>query len=93
MDIIESETFLEYLSCGEELYFKYNNNKYFFRGYVQDNSVIGELWDYEHPEKEFIWSYSGEYENAVNSFLTSPIFGGKVFNDAREEIKWCEAFN
>lgn len=92
MNIEDSKVFLDYLSYGEELYFVYNNNKYFFRGYTKGETVFREVWNYDNMEEDFVWSYCGDYEKALPSFLSSPIFNGKVFYEAFSEIKWCESF-
>ena len=90
----DANTFIDYLSCGEELYFSYNNKQYFFTAFVDkiNDVVFGRISDFENPDAKDVWSFEGEYTKALDSFLHAPIFEGKTFWEAEKEIEWCEEF-
>ena len=92
MTIGDANTFLDYVSVGEELYFTYNGKRLFVRGYTDEQVVHGEVWDYDHLEKEPVWNFSGDYADAIDSFLGSTFFNGKKFWDVYKDVTWCENY-
>lgn len=69
--------FVDHIQYGDELWFIYDNKKYFLEG-LPENGVC-KLFFYEMVEGGKECSWNGDADNyPVNSFLEAPIFNGKT---------------
>lgn len=81
--------FVDHIQYGDELWFIYDNKKYFLEG-LPENGVC-KLFFYEMVEGGKECSWNGDADNyPVNSFLEAPIFNGKIFYEVEKDIKWVD---
>lgn len=92
--------FVDNLYYGSEMYFIYNNKKYFIQGWVRDSIHYLVLdYDYEtepydpnNPDcNKYIWEYaSPNSSECVQAFLDAPLWDDKTFYDVENEITWTD---
>ena len=65
--------------------------KYFSQGYVFENGLYRfELQQWE-PEVKMLWYVEGlDNQSSLDKFLEQPLFDGKTFWDAEQDIEWVE---
>ena len=83
--------FIDGLYYGDERIFLYKGRKFFIQGLTYDNSnhLLLDRWD--PPADDYIWkakSPRGQY--AVDDFLSAPIWDGKTFWQAEQEMEWVD---
>ena len=83
--------FIDGLYYGDERIFLYKGQKFFIQGLTYDNSnhLLLDRWD--PPADDYIWkakSPRGQY--AVDDFLSAPIWDGKTFWQAEQEMEWVD---
>lgn len=78
-------------SCQDTL-FIYKNIKYWFQGYMPNNgSVHMEVIQYQPSSERYMWSYDGKtIDECQRAFLHAPIFDGKTFWEAEQDIEWVD---
>lgn len=84
--------FLESVYSGQDTVFIYKGIKYWCQGYVQDDGrSYMEVFQYQPANEENVWSYTGvTAKECFHAFLDAPIFDGKTFWDAEQEIEWVD---
>lgn len=81
--------FIDHIYYGDELWFIYDNKKYFLEGLPENDIYRLYLYEMNDGGKEFSWD--GDSVNyPVNSFLEAPIFKGKTFWEVEKEITWVD---
>ena len=49
------------------------------------------IFPYQPPSETCLWEYDGAtIEECQNAFLEAPIFNGKTFWDAEQQIEWVD---
>ena len=88
-----SENLLINCGGGEELIYTYNGKKYFSQGYILENGLYRfELQQWE-PEGKMLWYVEGlDHQSSLDKFLEQPLFDGKRFWDAEQEMEWVSSF-
>ena len=78
-------------SCQDTL-FIYQSIKYWFQGYALPNGMIHmEVSQYQTSKDQATWEYDGKtIEECHEAFLRAPIFDGKTFWDAEQDIEWVD---
>lgn len=78
-------------SCQDTVYI-YDGIKYWFQGYMPDDkSVHMEIIQYQPPSDKEIWCHDGKnIEECYQAFIDAPIFGGKTFWDAEQDVQWVD---
>lgn len=78
-------------SCQDTIYI-YKGIKYWFQGYMPDNnSVHMEIFQYAPADEKVVWQHDGKnIEECYQDFIDSPIFKGKKFWDAENDIEWVD---
>lgn len=78
-------------SCQDTIYL-YKGIKYWFQGYMPTfNTVHMEVIQYQPPSDRFVWEYDGStIEECQQAFIHAPIFNGKSFWDAEQDIEWVD---
>ena len=87
----DAREFIEGLYYGDERFFFFDGEKYFLQGYFSKGKPMLELYVMENPKNHFAWrsiSKNGEYP--VKEFESAPIFNGKTFWEAEQEIQWVD---
>ncbi len=81
--------FVDHIHYGDELWFLYNNTKYFLEGWVEEG--ILELVMYEMKEDGKDYRFKGDKKDyPVDDFLAAPIFDGKTFWEIEKHITWVD---
>ena len=83
--------FVNGLYYGDERVFLYRGQKFFIQGLTFDgcNHLLLDRW--EPPADDYFWereSPRGSY--AVEEFLSAPIWDGKTFWQAEQEMEWVD---
>lgn len=83
--------FVDKLWGGEELIYTYKGKKYFSQGYVLENGLYRfEVQQWE-PEGKMLWYVEGlDHQASLDKFLEQPLFDGKRFWDAEQEMEWVD---
>ena len=92
--------FVDNLYYGSEMYFIFHGKKYFIQGWVE-NSTHHLVLDYDYETEvydsnnqdcgQYIWEYSSSDPNeCVQAFLGSPLWDGKTFYEAEQEMTWAD---
>lgn len=81
--------FVDHIHYGDELWFIYNNKKYFLEGWVDDEVLELLLYEMNDYGKEYCWK-GDKYHYPVSSFLNAPIFDGKSFWEVETNIIWID---
>ena len=78
-------------SCQDTV-FVFAGIKYWFQGYTMPNGEVHrEIFPYQPPSETCLWEYDGAtIEECQNAFLEAPIFNGKTFWDAEQQIEWVD---
>lgn len=78
-------------TCQDTVYL-YKGIKYWFQGYmIGDKAVHMEVTQYQPSSEKYIWEYDGKtIEECQEAFLHAPIFDGKTFWEAEQEITWVD---
>ena len=92
--------FVDNLYYGSEMYFIFNDKKYFIQGWfddpvhhlVLDYDYQTEPFDENNPDcNKYIWEYSSEIsDECVKAFLDAPLWNGKTFYEVEKDITWAE---
>ena len=84
--------FVDRIYSCQDTVFIYKGIKYWFQGYMPDeNSAHMEVTQYQPSSERDVWSYDGKtIEECQNAFLQAPIFDGKTFWEAEQEITWVD---
>lgn len=84
--------FIDRIYTCQDTVFVYRGVKYWFQGYMPDNSTVHMEVFQVDPEKDgYIWEYDGKtIEECHEAFLGAPIFDGKTFWDAEQDIEWVD---
>jgi len=88
----DANYFLECVYDLHELIHIYHDKKYFIQGYGGWNekpyTLEVQLWE---PEEKMLWNYSSEnIQDCYEAYLNAPLYDGKVFWDAEQEIEWVD---
>ncbi|WP_164121102.1 hypothetical protein [Sharpea azabuensis] len=80
---------MNHIHYGDELWFIYNNTKYFLEGFQEDGICRLYLFEMFEGGKDFVWD--GDHDHfPVNAFLNAPIFDGKTFYEVEKDIIWVD---
>ena len=84
--------FLDRIYSCQDTVFIYAGIKYWFQGYMPNESVVHmEVTQYEPPKDEHIWEYNGNtIEECRDAFVNARIFNGKTFWQAEQDIEWVD---
>lgn len=83
------QKFVDHIYYGDELWFLYNNKKYFLEGWAENGVLELVLYEMEEGGKEFWWKGS-KNKFPVEDFLKAPIFDGKNFWEAEKDFIWVD---
>ena len=79
--------FVETVYSGQDIPYIFRGKKYWFQGYSTDDGFHMEVMEC-FPPYDYIWEYDAECQECGDVFQTAPIFDGKMFWDAEQEIEW-----
>jgi len=83
--------FLDTIYSCQDIIYVFNGIKYWFQGYMEDNIIHMEIFQYIPAKDDYIWEYNSDtIEKCFNAFLTAPIFDGKTFWEVENEIEWVD---
>lgn len=85
--------FLESIYSGQDTVYLFRGIKYWYQGYYDPETQMHhmEIWQEDPPEPGYIWTYeSKKFEDCMAAFLKAPVFGGKTYWEAEEEIEWTD---
>lgn len=84
--------FVDTVYTGQDIVYLYHGIKYWFQGYTLENGTCHmEIFQYQPPAEDEIWSHDDtSMEKCLEAFLQAPIFDGKTFWDAEQEITWVD---
>ena len=87
--------FVDGLYYGDERWFMFRGIKYFIQGWVKNEEFTLELEQMEPYlyQDRPLWTKTCNFDQrqeAVESFLKAPVFDGKTFWDAEQEMEWVD---
>ena len=87
--------FVDGLYYGDERWFMFGGVKYFIQGWVKNEEFTLELEQMEPEPKQNrpLWTKTCSWDRKqeiVESFLKAPVFDGKTFWQAEQEIEWVD---
>lgn len=84
--------FLDRIYSCQDTIFSYRGITYWFQGYMpNENTVHMEITQYLPPSERYVWEYDGTtIEECQQAFLEVPLFEGKMFWEAEQEIDWLD---
>ncbi len=83
------QEFVDHIHYGDELWFLYNDTKYFLEGWVENEILELVLYEIKENGKEYCWK--GDKNNyPVEEFLTDKIFNRKSFWEVEKDITWID---
>lgn len=82
--------FLEKITTGSDITYKFKGDIYWFQGYNKGDNFRMEIYRYiPLQEKGFIWECEEKtYIDCLTKFTNAPIFDGKTFWEAEKDIEW-----
>ncbi len=83
--------FVDHIHYGDELWFLYNNKKYFLEGWSTEGILELVLYEMEDDGKDYRW-IGDKNHFPVEEFLEDPVFDGKTFWEAEKDITWVDNF-
>jgi hypothetical protein len=84
--------FLDTIYSCQDINYLYHGIQYWFQGYMPDEDTVHmEIFQYKPPKDDYIWEFDGRtIEECMNAFLKAPIFDGKTFWQAEQDIEWTD---
>ena len=84
--------FLEAVYNGTDVYFIFDNKKYFGQGYnINNGKWHYEIYEINTQQNAILWECTTEtVDECYNLFLLANIFNGKTFLEAESEIEWVD---
>ncbi len=83
--------FINTIYTCQDIIFAYQNIQYWFQGYMTDDSVHMEVFQYKPAQDGYIWEYNGDsISEGQEAFQRALIFNGKTFWEAEKEIEWID---
>ena len=86
--------FIDRIYTCQDTVFVFHGVKYWFQGYMLDDSVHMEVFQVEPPVEDdnyYVWEYNGDsISEGQEAFQNAPIFDGKTFWEAEKDIKWID---
>ena len=83
--------FIDMIYTCQDLVFIYDNVKYWFQGYMEDDRVHMEVFQTEPPKDEYIWEYNGfSIIEGQEAFQYAPIFNNRTFWEVEKDIEWVD---
>lgn len=83
--------FLDTVCSGQDIVYLYNGIKYWFQGYSKNGINHMEVWQEEPPADGYVWTYDdADLQKCFEAFVEAPIFDGKTFWEAEENIHWVD---
>lgn len=84
--------FVDTAYTGQDIVYLYRGIKYWFQGYnLDDGTCHMEVFQYQPPAEDYIWTHDDvSMEKCLTAFLEAPIFDGKTFWQAEQEITWVD---
>lgn len=84
--------FIDRLYTCQDTVFIYKGVKYWFQGYMpDDNTVHMEVFQVDPAKDGYVWEYDGNsISEGQDLFKSAPIFNGKTFWDAEDDIEWVD---
>ena len=81
--------FIDHINYGDELWFLYNNTKYFLEGWLENEKPELVLYELKENGNEYCWK--GDKNNyPVEAFLADPVFAGKTLMEIEQDITWVD---
>ena len=94
MIIGNANEFIDRIYTCQDTVFIFHSVKYWFQGYMLDDSVHMEVFQVEPPVEDdnyYVWEYNGDsISEGQEAFQNAPIFDGKTFWEAEKDIKWID---
>lgn len=84
--------FIDRIYSCQDTIFVFNGIKYWFQGYTLPGGTVHmEVSQYQPVSENCLWTHNGEtIEECHEAFLVAPMFGGKTFWEAEENIEWVD---
>lgn len=82
--------FLEVIASGQDVTYKFREEIYWYQGYNKGDKFRMEIYKYISSQKRGI-TWECERSTCIdcyNEFIEAPIFDGKTFWEAEQEIEW-----
>ena len=83
--------FIDSLNYGCEMYFVFQNTKYFIQGWYKDQIAYLVLDNQDIPFEGYIWEYKAKtMKECAIAFLKTKLFDNKTFYEVEREITWVD---
>lgn len=83
--------FIDAIYTCQDIVFIYDKTKYWFQGYIVENKVHMEIFQYEPAKDGYIGEYNGQsLSEGQENFQNAPVFNGKTFWQVEQEIEWVD---
>lgn len=82
------QEFVDHVRYGDELWFLYDGQKYFLEGWSENGALELCLYEMRDGGRKYIWKGISQYP--ANDFLSAPIWNGRVFWDAEQDMTWID---
>lgn len=89
--------FLDTVYSGQDVVYIYHGIKYWYQGYTNDDgSWHMEVFQYQKEHQKdgtyFLWEKNVKNEEeGRTAFLQAPLFEGKTFWEAEQDIQWVDS--
>jgi hypothetical protein len=83
--------FIDMIYTCQDIVFVYDKIKYWFQGYMIDDKVHMEVFQYEPASERYVWEYNGPTcSEGQAAFQKAPFFNGKTFWQVEKDIEWVD---
>ena len=83
------QEFVDYIHYGDELWFLYNDTKYFLEGWIENDILELVLYEMKENVQDYKWKCDNN-NYPVKYFLSDRIFDGKTFWEIENDITWVD---
>lgn len=80
---------LEVVASGQDITYKFRGIIYWYQGYNKGDKFRMEIFKHIPSSPGCVWECErNTYLDCYNEFIKAPIFDGKTFWEAEQEIEW-----
>lgn len=81
--------FVNHIYYGDELWFKFEGEKFFLEGWNNDGILELTLFEMKENGMKYVWKGNSK-QYPAEDFLDAPIWNGKTFWEVENEIEWVD---
>ncbi|MBQ0014364.1 MAG: hypothetical protein KBS82_03475 [Oscillospiraceae bacterium] len=87
----DPNAFIDKAYSAQEIFYKFREEEYMLQGYTADGQSHIEIQRHLPFSPNLIWSFEGSsMQECVSAFEIEPLFDGKTFWQAEEDIEWLD---